>query len=282
MLGTLTELGLFFIFSPKRSKLLKSVITAENKMRDPHRKINTTKIKVFCETRWVERYIVLEELKLLHDPILKTLEKITTEKGWDCKTIDSACGLLKNITDSAFIVAVSVCSYTLGFTKSLSTMLQGTSMDVIAGYKNIELVKDHLNMLCRDCEKVFAEEAWNNCKTLAAISGTELYRPRICGRQTQRTDIPSTTAEEYYKLAVFIPTIDHMITQLDFQFSHIEQHATQGMYLIPQNLSTLNNAIRDDIFVVYEWALPSPQTFYQEVELWKTKWRTAGIHIPQT
>ena len=73
-----------------------------------------------------------------------------------------------------------------------------------------------------------------------------------------------------------------MITQLDFRFSHIQQHATQGMYLIPQNLSTLSNAIRDDIFVVYEWALPAPQTFYQEVELWKTKWRTRGIHLPQT
>ena len=129
---------------------------------------------MFCETRWVERYIVLEEVKLLYDPILKTLEKITTEKGWDHKTIDSAHGLLRNITDSAFIVAVSVCSYTLGFTKPLSTMLQGTSMDVIAAYKHIELVKGHLNMLHRDCEKVFAEEVWNNCKTLAAISGTEL------------------------------------------------------------------------------------------------------------
>ena len=282
MLGTLTELGLFFKFSPKRSKLLKSVIMEENERRDPDRKINTTKIRVFCETRWVERHIVLEEVKLLYDPILKTLEKITTEKGWDHKSIDSAFGLLKNITDSAFIVAVSVCSYTLGFTKPLSTMLQGTSMDVIAAYKNIELVKDHLNVLCRDCDRIFAEDVWNNCQTLAAISGTELNRPRICGRQTQRTNIPSTTAEEYYKLAVFIPTIDHMITQLDFQFSQIQKHATQGMYLIPQNLSTLNNAIRDDILKVFEWALPSAQTFYQEVDLWKTKWRTAGVHIPQT
>ena len=69
---------------------------------------------------------------------------------------------------------MSVCSYTLGFTKPLSTMLQGTSMDVIAAYKNIELVKDHLNVLCRDCDRIFAEDVWNNCQTLAAISGTEL------------------------------------------------------------------------------------------------------------
>ena len=113
----------------------------ENERRDCDRKINTTKIKVFCETRWVERYIVLEEVQLLYDPILKTLEKITTEKGWNRKTIDSAHGLLRNITDSAFIAAFSVCSYTLGFTKPLSTMLQGTSMDAIAAYKHIELLK---------------------------------------------------------------------------------------------------------------------------------------------
>ena len=50
-------------------------------------------MKLFCEIRWVQKHIVLEEIQLLYDPILKTLEKITTEKGWDCKTIDLANGL---------------------------------------------------------------------------------------------------------------------------------------------------------------------------------------------
>ena len=95
MLGTLTELGLFFKFSPKRSNLLKSVIKEENERKDPDRYINTTKFRVFCETRWVERHIVLEEVKLLYDPILKTLEKVTIEKEWDHKYIDSAFGLAR-------------------------------------------------------------------------------------------------------------------------------------------------------------------------------------------
>ena len=51
-------------------------------------------------------------------------------------------------------------------------------------------------MLHRDCEKVSAE-VLNSCRALAAISGTELYQPRVCGRQTQRTNIPSRTADEY-------------------------------------------------------------------------------------
>ena len=84
---------------------------------------------------------------VLYEPILQTLETITLEKGWDCKTIDLANGLLKNITESTFLVALNVCSYTLDFTKQLSSMLQGTAMDVIEAYKQIKLVKTKLNSL---------------------------------------------------------------------------------------------------------------------------------------
>ena len=41
---------------------------------------------------------------------------------WDHKTVDLADGLLKNITDSTFLVALNICSYALSFTK-LSLML---------------------------------------------------------------------------------------------------------------------------------------------------------------
>ena len=56
-------------------------------------------------------------------PILKTLEKISSKKGWDHKAMDQAYGLIKNLTEPTFLVALRVCAYTLGFTKPLSTML---------------------------------------------------------------------------------------------------------------------------------------------------------------
>ena len=147
MLGCMTELGLFFKYSPKRTILLESIIEEENKKRDQKNKIPVQKVKVFCETRWIERHVVLEEVQVLYEPILQTFETIISDKGWDHKTVDSANGLLKNITESTFLVALHVCSYTLSFTKQLSLMLQGTTTDVIEAYKQIELARTQLNSL---------------------------------------------------------------------------------------------------------------------------------------
>ena len=114
------------------------------------------------------------------EPILKILEKISSEKVWDCKTMDQAYGLTKNLTESAFLVALRVCAYTLGFTKPLSAMLQGTSMHVIDGYKHIELVKEQLKTLRKNCDKTFIDES---CQILAATAEIDLIPLRRCGRQ---------------------------------------------------------------------------------------------------
>ena len=91
--------------------------------------------------------MVLEEVQVLYEPILQTFETIIFDKGWDCKTVDSVNGLLKNITESTFLVALHVCPYTLGFTKQLSLMLQWTTTYVIEAYKQIELARKQLNSL---------------------------------------------------------------------------------------------------------------------------------------
>ena len=64
-------------------------------MENVDKRINTAKIKLFCATRWVERHLVLEEIIALYEPLLTTLQKIATEKGWDCKTANSAYSLIR-------------------------------------------------------------------------------------------------------------------------------------------------------------------------------------------
>ena len=54
---------------------------------------------------------------MLYEPPLKTLEKITTEYGWDDLTNYAAYGLIKNSSNSKFSVASGICAYTLGFIK---------------------------------------------------------------------------------------------------------------------------------------------------------------------
>ena len=56
-------------------------------------------------------------------------------------------------------------------------------------------------------------------------------------------------------------------------------NGTQGIYLIPENLSKISNIERDQISIFFSWVLPSAATFNQEIELWKTKWKAEGIQI---
>ena len=89
------------------------------------------------------------------------------------------------ITDPTFIVALNVGSYTLGFTKPLSVMLQATSADIIKAYNNINLVQTQLQVLRKDCDQVFDESIWKNATHMATIAETELIAPRICQRMTK-------------------------------------------------------------------------------------------------
>ena len=59
-------------------------------------------------------------------------------------------------------------------------------------------------------------------------------------------------------------------------------NGTQGMYLIPENLGKLSNVERDKVSKFFDWVLPSPATFNQEIELWKTKWKVEGIQLPNS
>lgn len=50
------------------------------------------------------------------------------------------------------------------------------------------------------------------------LYGDHVPIPRIASRQTLRANHSSDTAEEYYKLAYFLPYIDHLLTDLKRRF----------------------------------------------------------------
>ena len=110
---------------------------------------------------------------------MTTLQKIATEKEWDCKTVNSAYSLIKSMTNTTFIVALNVCSYTLVFTKPASAMFQATSTDMIKEYNNINLVQKQFQVLRKDCYQVFAEIIWKNATHMGTIGETELIVPKI-------------------------------------------------------------------------------------------------------
>ena len=108
--------------------------------------------------------------------------------------------------------------------------------------------------------------------TAAERSEITVSMPRVSLRQQHRSNPPSTSVEESFKLSVTIPFLDHIHSDLVTRFAaHVKQSAT---------IQTLIPAyIKSDSFVdelkeavaFYEEDLPNAD-LVDEYHLWKSRW----------
>lgn len=54
---------------------------------------------------------------------------------------------------------------------------------------------------------------------LAETAGVESVLPRICSRMTNRGNVFAGTVEDYYRLNVYLPLLDHLRSELQSQFT---------------------------------------------------------------
>ena len=53
---------------------------------------------------------------------------------------------------------------------------------------------------------------------VAEVIGVEPAKPRVAKRQTERSNNPSTTVEEHYRVNLAIPFIDHILENINTKF----------------------------------------------------------------
>ena len=111
MLHSLKELGIFFKYSPKRCRRFEDRVEQQNATLPQNKNITKKRFKMFCETRWVEKNIVLEDFQKMYEPLLQCLESITSTGGSDGNSVIQASGLLRSITNSTFCAAFHTIKY---------------------------------------------------------------------------------------------------------------------------------------------------------------------------
>lgn len=274
--------GFFFKFSPKRQRALERSV--EHVCKKNHENPNTTKTKLkpLCETRWVERHTAFSDLEALYEPLLDCLAFIeANEKNvWDPKTVTEGTGLNKQLRSSNFIVAFVICHYIFGFSKGLSRQLQGTSLDIITAYEMVDLITDELKKIRTDDVTEFSK-LYEDCVKMAEDAEQPLSKPRVVGRQTLRSNVEAQNLEEYFRRSIFLPFLDHLISQLEDRFSGRSQDAIKALYLLPKNLGKLEDDTVKKILSCYESDLPSSVDFKQELALWRRFWSSRN-ELPST
>ncbi|KAG1714588.1 repressor of the inhibitor of the protein kinase [Nymphon striatum] len=244
MLDTLKQLGLFFKYSPKRSRRLEEAISEYNSKVPKTDQISKSKFHVFSIGQ--------------------------TSPGWDTKAITDAYGLLNRITDSHFIMCFQTISFMFGYVTGLSNKLQGSTLVIIEAYEMVNIVKNAVSAARnKDAEMIFQRSS-----TMARKAGLDCFQmPRRCDRQTQRNNVPANNTEEYFVRAILNPFVDSLIQQLDMRFNSMTRQACLALCLLPNNMEKLTEDAVISIVEHYQDDMPQPETFQQELRLWKLTWR---------
>ena len=125
-----------FHFSSKKKELLKSEI--KELMPEDQR---TTLLDV-CRTRWLQRIDALERVEEMIEPILSTLDKIST--NYDCSysrdARRDAQGVFWTFKSFEFACHLIIVRHVISYTLSLTYELQQTKEDVVKVYEAFDNV----------------------------------------------------------------------------------------------------------------------------------------------
>ncbi|CAF5018779.1 unnamed protein product [Rotaria sp. Silwood1] len=115
-------------------------------------------------------------------------------------------------------------------------------------------------------------QAYGGCSAMSGkFKGTQLTVMRGVGRQMYRPNAPAQTPEEYYRVNLFIPIMDHFIVSLTNRFSAHQWMAYHVSILVPSMIEHKSfNDLKDSI-TFYKAYLPSPNLIKEEFQLYKRK-----------
>ena len=101
------------------------------------------------------------------------------------------------MTDPTYIVCFQSVLHLYGYFSRLVQKLQCSSLDVLKGYKMVELVKDTLSS-ARSNDAQY-NKVFEKTESMAEIRNVIIALPRHVGRQTERSNVPRDTPKVYFK-----------------------------------------------------------------------------------
>ena len=172
----------------------------------------------------------------------------------------------------SFIYTAVICQYLLAFVRPLSAVLQAKNCNLVEVHKNAQEFIETLQAIRADEQKITV--LYRRSVDFANKIGVEPQKPRSANRQRHRANAGAAeqSVEQYFKLNVFHPFLDHIITHLQNRFPTEIQNVMYASYLIPKRLRQMSPEIEATLLATFVDDMPSPTEFEQEMLRWKTKW----------
>jgi hypothetical protein len=199
--------------------------------------INFFKVSVQRESILkVDRKIKFIELL---EPVITSLEQIKNTRPCNPATTTKATTFYKAVIDCEFILSLQVASDVLKQLSNLSKHLQKANIDYNEAFSYIQTVINRFQESRNSFDEYFSklyEQAVDICTTF----NIEIKKPRVVGRQTCRNNVKADSPEEYYRRAMAIPLLDHVISNLKERFDDRNQIISKINNLLSLNIIGLD------------------------------------------
>ncbi|XP_060872800.1 52 kDa repressor of the inhibitor of the protein kinase-like [Metopolophium dirhodum] len=203
-IGTIKTVINFFRQSALRDGLLKDAAESAGAIH-----LNLVSL---CETRWTEKHLAVERFAEMFSVVTEALQALQDSRR-ECAS--QAYQLKQAIENSQFVVSMLILRKVFSFTSTLNKILQTQNIDLTEACKYVDIVKKTLEDIRNDDE--FLKIVTDSKEYLGIES---LTAPRITNRQKGRSNNPAETAEIYYKINVYYPFLDHVLSELAARFSN--------------------------------------------------------------
>lgn len=266
--------NMFFLYSPKRNNLLIEVVS---KVSHPTKRAPLVDI---CKTRWAARHSAYEHFYSCYTFLVTSFEIIALglhketlsdnfcNASWDTESKKKASSFLYGILDFEFIVGFLIVYQFLSHLSGITVKLQSRTLDIIAAYHQISDIQSYYKVIRANIDDEL-KKIYAHAERMAETVNSQPSKPRSCGRQMNRPNVVTTTIEQWYKVNVAIPFLDHIINDLDSRFSPLAKRASSLLCLVPSILCTHTEVDFSSVLKMYSTDLPSPALFDQELGRWK-------------
>ena len=289
------EIESFFNYSAKRQRALDKAIelcTTRAKAR---------KLKDACRTQWVYRidsYVVFLELLPAVHTVLDAIvhpsmhQELGTDWNWDGESITKVNGFLFQLQSPSFLIAFKILLRILYVLRELTMKLQMQAIDVTYAYQQVTSVVSILKKMREDSSSQFHSLFTATTQLGQQLHGDqfELSTPRIVGRQVHRSNLETSSPEDYFRITLFDEFLSHVISQLEDRFVDNPAHsiALGLLYLLPSKCVCVeSDCILPTEFAqaadLYKEDLPHSVILSTEYNMWVTKWKqqhAANADIP--
>lgn len=167
----------------------------------------------------------------------------------------------------------------MSFMQPLTKQLQATNLDIVSTYQEARNVRDVIAQ--QRCEQAFSL-CFQKATALAKSVDVVPIKRRISVKQNFRANIPSESVEDHYRVNLFYPFVEHIISELESRFAKRSEPAMVAAYLVPADLKKLTEEKEAELLQWYQQDLPDAATVEQELIWWRYKFQSSTEPLPST